>query len=373
MVAGACGTGDPGVAPRDGPDVPRAVEGGRTSAELPGTGVRELPGAAGAMAIGSDSLRVVFWPGDQPLAERAWRAASTPFHLPGLPEGASRIHGTIFLAPTPAAYDSLTRGAPGWSAGVAIPSLRRIVVPAFQSQRTPPGDPISALRHEIAHLALHAYLPGQIPRWFNEGYATWASGEWDEGAGWQIRLALLRRDAPLLDSLTLSWPRMAGQARLAYLLSASAVHHLATRASGDRAFTAFLQEWRRQGSFEDALRTVYLITPSRFEAEWRAMVRSRYGWLLALSQAGVFWLILTILFLVLGTARRRYDRGRLEDLRQQDRMLPEPHPDTYSGEVDLLIVPRDLDAGGDPGDDDGDPAEARGDGSEGVDSKRSEP
>lgn len=326
------------------------------------------PAAAGPLAIGDDSLRVVYWPGDRRLAERAWRAAASPFHLPGLPPGSSRISGTIFLAPTPEAYDSLTRGAPGWSAGVAIPSLRRIVVPAFQSSRTPLGDPISALRHEIAHLALHAYLPGNIPRWFDEGYATWASGEWDEGAGWQIRLALLRGDAPLLDSLTLDWPRMAPRARLAYLLSASAVHHLATRASGERAFTAFLESWRRDGGFEVALRSVYHMTPGQLEREWRAMVRRRYGWLLALSQTAVFWLVITVLFLVLGTARRRYNRARLEELRRQDRMLPIPDPASYSGEEETAGGGIDRSDGGAEPRDDMPPR-----GSAGVDPNRPQP
>lgn len=283
------------------------------------------PGAGGApLSIGDDSLRVMYWGDDRALAERVWRTASTPFHLPGLPSGASRIRGTIFLAPDAAAYDSLTLGAPEWSAGVAIPSRRRIVVPAFASRRTPGGDPVSALRHEIAHLALHDYLPRGIPRWFDEGYATWASGEWDEGAGWRIRLAMLRRDAPLLDSLTLDWPRLAPQAELAYLLSASAVRHLASRGSGEPAFTAFLVAWRREGSFDTAMRSVYQTTPGEFERDWRAMVRRRYGWLLALSQAGVFWLVVTVLFVLLGTARRRYDRARMEQLRVEDRVLAPP-------------------------------------------------
>lgn len=311
---------------RPAPVIPTAIgaasqapPGRGSPAARPGSGQRAL-----ARFIGDDSLRIVYWADDRRLAERVWRTASRSFHLPGLPAGASRIRGTIFLAPDPAAYDSLTRGAPEWSAGVAIPSRRQIVVPAFASRRTPGGDPLSALRHEIAHLALHDYLPLGIPRWFDEGYATWASGEWDEGAGWRIRLAMLRRDAPLLDSLTLEWPRLAPQAELAYLLSASAVRHLASRGSGEPAFTAFLAAWRREGSFDAAMRSVYQTTPGEFERDWRAMVTRRYGWLLALSQAGVFWLVVTVLFLLLGTARRRYDRARMEQLRVEDRVLAPP-------------------------------------------------
>lgn len=270
----------------------------------------------------ADSLRVVFWAGDEGIARRVFAIARDPGPLPGLPSEYARLRGTIFLAPDPTRFDSLAGGgAPGWAAGVAIPSLRRIVVPAFRSARTPAGDPVAALRHEVAHLALNDYLPGQIPRWFDEGYATWASGGWDESSGWQIRLALARGHAPVLDSLTLSWPRWEARARLAYLLSASAVRFLASRGSGEPAFAAFLRTWRREGDVDAAMRVTYQITLGQFEKEWRAMVKRRYGWLLALSQSVVFWAVLALLFVIVGTARRRYDRRRLEAMRAEDTIL----------------------------------------------------
>jgi hypothetical protein len=219
--------------------------------------------------------------------------------------------GTIVLAPTPELYASASGGAPPeWAAGIARPDRRLIVLPAFSSPRTPDGNPIAALRHERVHLALHAYLGDLIPRWFDEGYATWAAGEWDEGTGWEIRLAILRGAAPPLDSLSLDWPRRASDARLAYLLSASAVRFLSER-GGEPALAAFFDVWRDDGSFDTALRSVYLVTPSGFEAQWRAMVKRRYGWLLAISQVGIFWVVMTGLFLLFGVARRRRDRAAL--------------------------------------------------------------
>lgn len=280
-----------------------------------------------AGAVGDASLRVVYWPGDRPLAERTLRAARAPLPLPGIPDSfAPARTGTIYLAPTPAVWDSLTRRAPAWAAGVAIPGLRRIILPAFQSSRTPLGDPTGALRHELAHLALHAYLPAPIPRWFSEGYATWVSGGWGDDAAWQIRLALLTGRGPRLDSITLAWPARAGDARLAYLLSASAVQHLATRGS-EEGFAALLAAWRREGSLDRALRSTYLMTPEQFEEEWQALVRRRYGWLLALSQMGVFWIALILLVMLLGWRRRQYNRERLERLAAEDRMLPPPRTD----------------------------------------------
>lgn len=274
-----------------------------------------VPGAAPA-SLRADSLEVIYWPGDRPMAERTLRAASRPLLLPGLAVVAPPA-ARVVLTPTPQAFDSLTRGAPHWSAGIAVPSERLIVLPGYASGRTPMGDPIVALRHELIHLALNAHLPGRIPRWFDEGYATWASGEWDAGRGWEIRLALLAGGAPPLDSLRLGWPGGEADARLAYLLSASAVSFLATRA-GDDAFAEFLRAWRSQGAFDPALRSTYGLTLTQFEQEWRDMVKRRYGWLLALSQMGVFWALVALLLVLMVIPRRRRNRERMRQMEVED-------------------------------------------------------
>lgn len=247
------------------------------------------------------------------MAERTLRAASAPLRLPGIGASLAPPQARVILAPTPAAFDSLTRGAPHWSAGIAVPSERLIVLPAFSSGRTPMGDPLIALRHELVHLALNAHLPGRVPRWFDEGYATWASGEWDEGRGWEIRLALLGGAAPPLDSLRLGWPGEESDARLAYLLSASAVSFLATR-GGEDSFAAFFAAWRREGAFDPALRSTYGLTLTQFEEQWREMVKRRYGWVLALSQMGVVWALVAALVVLLTLPRRRRNREKLRKM-----------------------------------------------------------
>jgi len=270
--------------------------------------------------VESDSIRVVYWGDARGSAERTLAAALAPIPLPGIPGTFSLPKSTIVLAPTRAVFDSVSRGAPPeWVAGVAIPSLRMIVMPTFD-RGSPLSDPVVTLRHEIAHIALNAHLPNGVPRWFDEGYATWVSGGWDERSGWQIRLALIRGQAPVLDSLTLAWPRGEARARLAYLLSASAVRHLAT-SRGDQAFTAFIANWRIVGSFDTALRSTYQMTVSQFEREWRGMVRRRYGWLLAITQTAVLWVGAAVLVFVLGMLRRRRNRERLEELRREDYMI----------------------------------------------------
>ena len=71
------------------------------------------------------------------------------------------------------------------------------------------------------------------------------------------------------------------------------------------------------------------MTLTQYEREWRAMVKRRYGWLLAIAQVGAFWLLLTVLVLVLGTLRRQRDRRRLAEMEDP----PAPEGETWWIEV----------------------------------------
>lgn len=270
---------------------------------------------------------MVFWPGHEALAETALRVARSRRPLPGLPAAAMLPAGTVILAPSPAAFDSITGGrVPEWGAAVAFPASRTIVFPTYNLGRSGPRAAEATLRHELAHLAVARYLPDPVPRWFHEGYATWVSGEWDEDAAWKLRAGFLLGRAPPLDSLTLSWPREAGAARLAYLLSATAVQHLAAR-GGEEGFAALLRAWREHGGLDPAIRHTYAMTLGQFEEEWRALVKRRYGWVLALAEMTVVWVLVAVLLLVALGPRRRRNRERMAALEAEERMLPPPSPD----------------------------------------------
>jgi hypothetical protein len=223
---------------------------------------------------------------------------------------------SLFIAPTQGSFDSLTGGTvPEWGAGVAIPDLGRIVVPGFGPTRTRGWDEARVLRHEWAHLGLHQHLRGlRIPQWFDEGYAEWSSGGWNPAEGWRLRVAIAMGRAPPLDSLALGWPRDRASADLAYLLSATAVEYLIEE-SGERGLRLFLERWKSEGNFDNALRSTYGLTLGQFEEDWRRYVRKRYGWLFVLSHSSVFWLTLTFALLVMVRIRRGRDREGLARLR----------------------------------------------------------
>jgi hypothetical protein len=226
---------------------------------------------------------------------------------------------TVVLAHTPRAFDEVTGGGvPEWRAGVAIPALDLLVVPTGEGRRVLNPDGRRTLRHEWAHLALHQQLDGlRPPRWFDEGYAQWASGGWDATEAWRLRILLALGRAPPLDSLTLSWPRDPASAGAAYLLAASAVTFLVGD-SGERGIEALLSRWRDSRSFEAGLRLTFGVTSSQFEEDWRRHVRRRYGWLFVLSHSAVFWMALGLVLLLLARARQVRNRERLARLRAEE-------------------------------------------------------
>lgn len=266
----------------------------------------------------SGPLTFVFAAEGRALA-RALAASVAP--LPFLPDDIMTGDPAVVvqLAPDEIAFDSLTGGrAPEWGAGVAFPSDGRIVLPAYVSRRGAVHELNRVLRHELAHVGLQRYVGDlQVPRWFTEGYSTWAAGQLDENAGWLLRLAFLTGRAPPLDSLTLDWPERTTDARIAYLLSASVVAYLYEN-GGDRVMRLFLERWREIGAFERSMFDTYGLGLVQLERYWSEYVRRRYGWLTFAAQSVVIWTFTALLVMVMFGIRRKRNRERLERLRAME-------------------------------------------------------
>lgn len=287
---------------------------------LDGVPYRSLPGQRAS---------IHFAPEDSLVAVRVLELLDGQAPLPGLPDSVPS-NVVAVLAHTAAAFDELTGGVvPEWRAGVAIPSARMLVMPAGEGPRVLDPEGRRTLRHEWAHLGLHAWLGDlRAPRWFDEGYAQWSSGGFDATEAWRLRVLLALGRAPPMDSLALQWPSGREEARTAYLLAASAIS-LLLEPAGERGLELFFMRWREVRSFDEALRTTFGVTPGQFEEDWKRHVRSRYGWLLVLSHSSVFWLILALVLVLMARVRRRRNREKLARLRASE--LPE-RPEFWTGE-----------------------------------------
>jgi hypothetical protein len=282
-------------------------------------------------SLGGTRASIRFVRTDSSVAVRVLASIDGQAPLPGLPAGVpSGV--TAVLAHGTDAFDELTGGAvPEWRAGVAIPAAGLLVLPYGEGPSVLDAEGRRTLRHEWAHLGLHEYLGElRVPRWFDEAYAQWASGGFDASEAWRLRVLLALGRAPTLDSLALGWPAGREQARIAYLLSASALAYL-LEPSGERGLTIFLERWRAERSFDAALVRTFGVTPDQFEEDWKAHVRARYGWLLVLSRSSVFWIVLAAALLALVHVRRRRNREKMARLRATE---PPDRPDYWVSGTD---------------------------------------
>ncbi len=235
--------------------------------------------------------------------------------MPGLPPATELLaFDTVVVWYTSdlAELDSLGLGrAEPWVAGVAAPADRIIALRIDGPQRNLPGLR-AVYRHEAAHVMLHAATGGNVPRWFQEGYAQAASGTWNWNDGWRLQFLLVRRGQSMLAGLDTGF-RVGFDPPTAYLLSYTAVATLYELA-GDPGFASLFAELRSGVSFEQALRSVYGLTGRDFEQRWRRQVLDRYGWLYLFSRTGLIWLAVATLVLAVGISRVRRDRARLEQM-----------------------------------------------------------
>lgn len=268
------------------------------------------------------NVTAVWWAPQGNLAVSLAEEADRPRAFPGIDFQSDRPL-RIFLAPTRALYDSLTRGRlPSWSEGAAFPGSGNIVL----WTRGAPADLAVALRHELAHVALRRRVRHGLPLWFEEGYAAVAAGEWGRTQAFQLDWHLLGGASLELDSLDRALRGRATEAAGAYALATTAVA-LLERWGGKDGLRPFLDALATEPNFDAAMRSTYHMTLDRFEELWAQDVRRRYGWLAGLGAATLFWGVAGILLAALFWRRRRRDAPRRAALDQGWESPPEePNP-----------------------------------------------
>lgn len=289
LLIAVASRGTPAAAAPRGDDAPMRVHGGR--------------------------FTFIAYPGDAQLARALLADAIAADTFPWLPRPRRRV--VIAIAPDRRRFREWGgQTAPEWGAALAFPETNRIVM---QGHRAPgsAGDPPRVLRHELAHLALHEHLGELPPRWFDEGYAGLAAGEWGRDELLAANVALVLRGMPPLDSLDREFEGGATRAGAAYALAYRAVAELAAL-DERRGLTLFFAYWRETARIDRAIRAAFGITEAQFERRWRERTRARYGGLALFADLSLASLFLLLVMTPLYLVRRRRDRRRLEALIDAD-------------------------------------------------------
>lgn len=245
---------------------------------------------------------------DETLARSLLSSAIAHDTFPWLPRPQNPV--LIIVAPDRRAFRELVGPhAPEYGAAIAIPAEQRIVMQGSRAGGDA-GNPFEVLRHELAHLALHEHMGDLPPRWFDEGYASVAAGEWSRDDVLATSLALVLRRQPSLDSLNAAFGGGASRASAAYALAHRAVVELAALDPA-RGLTLFFEYWRQEGAMDPAIRRAFGLTQAGFEERWHQRTRRRYGGLALFADLTVGALLLVVVVLPFYVSRRRRDRARL--------------------------------------------------------------
>lgn len=252
---------------------------------------------------------------DARLADQLLVAALANDSFPGLPRPRAQV--VLAIAPDAARFRAwIGPAVPEWGAAIAIPSAQRIIMQGRQAG-SDAGDPRVVLRHELAHLALHEALGDLPPRWFDEGYASVAAGEWNRESAFETSMGMVWSTLPSRDSLNAGFYAQATRATWSYAVAHRVVAELEAL-DPVNGLTNFFAEWRRTGSFEMGVRSAYGLTGAQFDRHWQSQTRRRFGALALVANlslvAGIFGMLLGPLFIM----RRRRDRRRLDAMRAAD-------------------------------------------------------
>ncbi len=196
--------------------------------------------------------------------------------------------------------------------GFAIPGSRRIVVLAFRGGRPTPLT--ETIVHEIAHIVLAEAAKGDMPYWFQEGFAQYQSHQLTVPEAFYLALAGVAGRLLPLSEIDREFPYGTRLSRLAYAQSLDAFTYLSGRV-GLGGIGALARGVARHGSFAHAFRRVYGAGVRQFEITWRASLTQRYRWVLLTSGWIPVLLIVTIVAGVLKWrgARRTLSRWDAEE------------------------------------------------------------
>lgn len=267
---------------------------------------------AGASRLDGGRFSVFHYPEDAALARAMLQAAVSNDTFPGLPRPTRRV--VIAVAPDARRFrEWIGPGAPEWGAAIAFPAQQRTVLQG-RSAPSSAGDPLQVLRHELAHLALAEALPdADVPRWFDEGYASLVAGEVGRDQFIALQLALAARRGRSFAALDSGFAGGAAQASATYALATRAVQELAALDPA-RGLSLLFQYWREGGTLDVAVRRAYGVTLQGFEVRWAERMQRRYGALALATDLGLAGVILLVLVGPLWWWRRRRVRRRLADL-----------------------------------------------------------
>ncbi len=272
-----------------------------------------LPTLAVAVAAVLLSLGALGQP-DPREYERAFVEARARLEaLYGVPAELRGAPVRVTVAATPGQLPPEWAGLPPFAAGAAVEEEGRIVIILSRCGRYPFGDGRQTLVHEVSHVALYRALGKRPPRWFDEGLAMRAAGEWGLSDEWNAALALrdVARGRWRIAQMEEDFAQGEGAVRRSYALAKGFVRDLF---KDDASLRAFLDQARRMGSVDAAFAVTFGMPPDAAFRAWAKNLPWWGEWVVVLSSPGLLWTAVLVLFFAAVAAAYRRRRRKYEAL-----------------------------------------------------------
>jgi hypothetical protein len=160
-----------------------------------------------------------------------------------------------------------------WAGGLAFSDYNTILLGVPPHLAETWGS--DTIRHELAHLVLGQFgrscLGGNRPTWLEEGLATYAEGEPDEGILDHIEQGIEDDTFQPVRSLNGAFPAHSEDANAAYSQSYSLVDFL-LQTYGQEALQSLILELAAAEGYDDALEKVYGFNADGLEVAWRESI-----------------------------------------------------------------------------------------------------
>lgn len=205
-----------------------------------------------------------------------------------------------------------------WIAGMAIPGRNLVII----STR---GNEVFSARetflHELGHIYLHIAVNNRpLPRWFDEGFAMYVSGEPVLNRLKTLLPAAAMDNLFKLSDLTWHFPAQGPAVQMAYAQSMMFVRHL-FNIYGKLPVLALVDNLSKGLLFEAAFRRAFGVDLVFVEKEFRKNLTSESYLLIVLTGSGVIWLVIAMILIWVYINKRRQDTEMLNKWQEEDENL----------------------------------------------------
>jgi Peptidase MA superfamily len=186
---------------------------------------------------------------------------------------------------------------PDYAVGVSFGGLRYVLISLKAPNSYEGTDVATTLHHELVHVAIDdAFGDKHVPRWFNEGYATFKAGEARLHAEVLSNAVYMHTMIPLSE-LDRRFPSDRTQVSVAYGEAADFVRFL-LRGADSKRFRSMVERARGGAVFERAIADAYGSELRTLEYQWKKELESKGGSLTAIMTGSLLWVFGFIAILI---------------------------------------------------------------------------